>query len=142
MSVATTACVRSLLRSTASSRAAATSRLRVAPKSVPTSATRSPFRISNQNSLSQRIVRTPVELSCCMLPYHTATASALLTSMLSASSTSAAWSLEGFGQGIFVHPLQGKVGIEAYSGVLEAPCPFIHPKMTIKEINLGQYLSE
>ncbi|OVA00340.1 hypothetical protein BVC80_1183g27 [Macleaya cordata] len=51
-------------------------------------AARSPFRISKQKPLSNRIFRSPVEMSCCvesLMPYHTATASALLTSMLSVS---------------------------------------------------------
>ncbi|XP_054802110.1 protein NUCLEAR FUSION DEFECTIVE 6, mitochondrial-like isoform X3 [Prosopis cineraria] len=58
----------------------------------------SPFSTLKQKSLSKRIFRLPVELSCCvemMLPYHTATASALLTSMLSVSHQSYGWNPEG-----------------------------------------------
>ncbi|TXG47459.1 hypothetical protein EZV62_026753 [Acer yangbiense] len=58
----------------------------------------SPFRVPKQKPLSHRIFRSPVELSCCvetMLPYHTATASALLTSMLSVSPRIYGWTSEG-----------------------------------------------
>ncbi|XP_020553967.1 uncharacterized protein LOC105175568 isoform X2 [Sesamum indicum] len=58
----------------------------------------SPFRISSQKPLSARIFRSPVEMSSVsvvsMLPYHTATASAVLTSMLSVAPRSHAWTLE------------------------------------------------
>ncbi|XP_022723634.1 protein NUCLEAR FUSION DEFECTIVE 6, chloroplastic/mitochondrial-like isoform X3 [Durio zibethinus] len=88
---------RSVLRS-AASRATAATRVASAPKPMLRPAC-SPFRISKQNPLSSRIFRrSPVELSCCvetMLPYHTATASALLTSMLSVSRRSAGWTPEG-----------------------------------------------
>ncbi|XP_018493297.1 protein NUCLEAR FUSION DEFECTIVE 6, mitochondrial [Raphanus sativus] len=59
-----------------------------ASKFSRTASSRSAFRMPKQSPLSNHIFRSPVELSCCvetMLPYHTATASALLNSMLSAS---------------------------------------------------------
>ncbi|KAH9748825.1 hypothetical protein KPL70_005155 [Citrus sinensis] len=91
------AAARSVLRSTATPRAAVSGRLAagIKPKAAPTS---SPFRMPKQNPLSQRLFRSPVELSCCvetMLPFHTATASALLTSMLSVSRRSYGWTSEG-----------------------------------------------
>ncbi|CAK9154847.1 unnamed protein product, partial [Ilex paraguariensis] len=49
---------------------------------------RSPFRMKTRHPLSSRILRCPVEMSACvetMQPYHTATASALMTSMLTIS---------------------------------------------------------
>ncbi|KAJ7948352.1 Protein NUCLEAR FUSION DEFECTIVE 6, chloroplastic/mitochondrial [Quillaja saponaria] len=57
-------------------------------------AARSPFRFATYKPLSNRTVRCPAELSFCvesMLPYHTATASALMTSMLSVSRNSCGW---------------------------------------------------
>ncbi|XP_040375313.1 protein NUCLEAR FUSION DEFECTIVE 6, mitochondrial isoform X3 [Rosa chinensis] len=79
---------RSVLRSTASRTTQLRSRLAFAAKTKP--AVASPFSIpkQNQNLLSHRIFRSPAELSCCvetLLPYHTATASALLTSKLEVS---------------------------------------------------------
>ncbi|XP_065879931.1 protein NUCLEAR FUSION DEFECTIVE 6, mitochondrial-like isoform X2 [Euphorbia lathyris] len=89
-----TAAARSFLRSTASR----TTRLASGPKPMPgNKPSVSPFGISKQNPLSHRIFRSPVEMSCCvetMLPYHTATASALLTSMLSVSSRNYGWTPE------------------------------------------------
>ncbi|KAM5588157.1 protein NUCLEAR FUSION DEFECTIVE 6, mitochondrial-like [Rosa sericea] len=81
---------RSVLRSTASRTTQLRSRLAFAAKTKPVA---SPFSIpkQNQNLLSHRIFRSPVELSCCvetLLPYHTATASALLTSKLEVSQRS------------------------------------------------------
>ncbi|KAL5132271.1 Protein NUCLEAR FUSION DEFECTIVE 6, chloroplastic/mitochondrial [Glycine soja] len=57
-------------------------------------AARSPFRVASNKPLSQSTLRCPVELSFCvesMLPYHSATASALMTSMLSVSRHSYGW---------------------------------------------------
>ncbi|KAJ6402118.1 hypothetical protein OIU84_014240 [Salix udensis] len=89
-----TAAARSFLRSTP-----AAARMASAPKPKPGSKPAfSPFRVSKQSPLSPRILRSPVEMSCCvetMLPYHTATSSALLNSMLSVSRRSYGWTPEG-----------------------------------------------
>ncbi|KAJ9136128.1 hypothetical protein P3X46_033236 [Hevea brasiliensis] len=94
MSAAAAATARSFLRSTANR----TVRLASGPKpGLRSQPALSPFRISKQGPLSHRIFRSPVEMSCCvetMLPYHTATASALLTSMLSVSRRSYGWTPE------------------------------------------------
>ncbi|KAL3617116.1 hypothetical protein CASFOL_039510 [Castilleja foliolosa] len=88
---------RSLLRSATSSARISTARISscAKPRVSP-----SPFRISSQNPLSARISRLPVEMCCVsmtsMLPYHTATASAVLNSMLSVAPRTHAWTLEGF----------------------------------------------
>ncbi|KAJ1387961.1 hypothetical protein SESBI_39516 [Sesbania bispinosa] len=84
---------RSIFRSSSVGRSA----FRVASEAKPA---RSPFRIASNKPLSQSqsTLRFPVELSFCvesMMPYHTATASALMTSMLSISRRSYAWLPEG-----------------------------------------------
>ncbi|KAI5593212.1 hypothetical protein BDE02_04G203200 [Populus trichocarpa] len=56
------------------------------------------FASPNKARFSPRIVRSPVEMSCCvetMLPYRTATSSALRNSMLSVSRRSYGWTPEG-----------------------------------------------
>ncbi|XP_041994102.1 uncharacterized protein LOC121744576 isoform X3 [Salvia splendens] len=75
-------------------RSAARISVGVKPRASP-----SPFRLPSQNPLSARIFRSPVEMSsvtvASMLPCHTATASALLTSMLSVAPRTHAWTIEG-----------------------------------------------
>ncbi|XP_028777440.1 protein NUCLEAR FUSION DEFECTIVE 6, chloroplastic/mitochondrial-like isoform X2 [Neltuma alba] len=87
------AAARSLARS-AAARSIRTMNLATGARARPTC---SPFGIPKRNPLSNRMFRSPVELSCCvesMLPYHTATASALLTSMLAVSRRSYGWTPE------------------------------------------------
>ncbi|KAL8463064.1 hypothetical protein ACS0TY_033902 [Phlomoides rotata] len=87
---------RSLTRSATGYARIATARLSAG---VKTRAAPSPFLISSQKPLSARIFRSPVEMSSVsissMLPYHTATASALLTSMLSVAPRGHGWNIEG-----------------------------------------------
>ncbi|KAL6542825.1 hypothetical protein OROHE_010345 [Orobanche hederae] len=85
----------SVLRSAATTARISAIRLTggVKPRTAP-----SPFRISSQKPLSARIFRSPVEMSSIsvvsMLPYHSATASAVLTSMLSVAPLGHGWSIE------------------------------------------------
>ncbi|CAL0323614.1 unnamed protein product [Lupinus luteus] len=88
-SVAGAAAARSVIRSCSTRRAAF--RLGSEAKSA-----HSPFRMASNKPLSQSMYRCRVESSFCvesMLPYHTATASALMTSMLSVSRDSYGWLL-------------------------------------------------
>ncbi|XP_030928608.1 protein NUCLEAR FUSION DEFECTIVE 6, chloroplastic/mitochondrial-like isoform X1 [Quercus lobata] len=91
--MASAAAARSIFRSCSGSARGAAARL--APQATSTAKTaRSPFRIPNKNSLSNSALRCPVQTSFCvesMLPYHTATASALMTSMLSISGGTYGW---------------------------------------------------
>ncbi|XP_022848145.1 protein NUCLEAR FUSION DEFECTIVE 6, chloroplastic/mitochondrial-like isoform X3 [Olea europaea var. sylvestris] len=84
---------RSCLRSATTSTRSAAARFFAGAK--PKAST-SPFRPSSQGP--PRVFRSPVEMrsisSASMLPYHAATASALLTSMLSVSPRSHAWTPE------------------------------------------------
>ncbi|EXB24799.1 hypothetical protein L484_005178 [Morus notabilis] len=90
------AAARSVLRSTAT-RSTLGSRLASGSRPKPAS---SPFRIpkQNQNRLSRPTFRQSAEeMSRCLgslLPYHSTTASALLTSMLSDSHRTCCWTPE------------------------------------------------
>ncbi|XP_022764081.1 protein NUCLEAR FUSION DEFECTIVE 6, chloroplastic/mitochondrial-like isoform X2 [Durio zibethinus] len=86
------AAARSVIRS--SSARNAVSQLYSQAKAAP-----SPFHVSSKFRLSGRIFRCPVKASVCVesvLPYHTATASALMKSMLSISRRSYVWLPEGW----------------------------------------------
>ncbi|KAF5760744.1 putative protein NUCLEAR FUSION DEFECTIVE 6, chloroplastic/mitochondrial [Helianthus annuus] len=95
--MATAVAARSVFRHASAVRSAASRISAGAAKPNATSSTRSAFRFPSQKPLSHRIFRSPVEMSCVsvesMLPFHTATASALLTSMLLAPRT-CGWTLE------------------------------------------------
>ncbi|XP_071721050.1 protein NUCLEAR FUSION DEFECTIVE 6, mitochondrial-like isoform X3 [Rutidosis leptorrhynchoides] len=85
------AAARNVFRSASVRNAAA----RMASKPKPA---RSPFSIPGRNSLNQRIFRCPVEMSAClesMQPFHSVTASALMTSMLTLSQNGYGWLPEG-----------------------------------------------
>ncbi|KAJ8532117.1 hypothetical protein K7X08_012040 [Anisodus acutangulus] len=65
---------------------------------VEAKAARSPFRTPSRTPHSHRIFRCPAEMSACLeslQPYHTVTASALMTSMLTDSLRSYSWLSEG-----------------------------------------------
>ncbi|GKU96378.1 hypothetical protein SLEP1_g9619 [Rubroshorea leprosula] len=89
--MASLSAARSILRSNSVRNAAARLAQQDKSKSAPYA-----FRPSStsKTSVTSRTFRCPVEASFClesMLPYHTVTASALMTSMLSISRNSPAW---------------------------------------------------
>ncbi|GAB4859610.1 hypothetical protein Ancab_011084 [Ancistrocladus abbreviatus] len=85
--MATIAAARSIFRSASAQKAAA----RIASE---TKAARSPFSVPTNKPLSHRIFRYAAQMSVLvetMQPFHTVTASALMTSMLSVSRCSYSW---------------------------------------------------
>ncbi|XP_022140726.1 protein NUCLEAR FUSION DEFECTIVE 6, chloroplastic/mitochondrial-like isoform X1 [Momordica charantia] len=61
-------------------------------------ASSSPFRMATNKPLSHRTFRCAAEMSFClesMMPFHSASSSALMTSMLSISRNSCGWLPEG-----------------------------------------------
>ncbi|XAR59180.1 hypothetical protein NMG60_11014874 [Bertholletia excelsa] len=88
------AVARSVFRSSAVRSAGA----RLAEGAKP-KAPRSPLRLPTRKPFSSRIFRSPVGMSSVcvdsMLPFYTATASALLTSMLSVAPRCYGWTAEG-----------------------------------------------
>nr|GEW29771.1 protein nuclear fusion defective 6, chloroplastic/mitochondrial-like isoform X1 [Tanacetum cinerariifolium] len=96
--MASAGAARSVFRSAAAFRTAASRTTSAAAKPNATSSARSAFRFPSQKPMSHRIFRSPVELSAVsvesMLPFHTATASALLTSMLSSAPRTCGWIIE------------------------------------------------
>ncbi|XP_020266566.1 protein NUCLEAR FUSION DEFECTIVE 6, chloroplastic/mitochondrial-like [Asparagus officinalis] len=86
-----TTAARSFLRSSSSVRSAA-AKIASKPKPSPSS-----FRLPKPIA-APRILRSPVEMSFCvesLLPMHSVTAAALMTSMLSVSRGGYGWLIEG-----------------------------------------------
>ncbi|KAL8249182.1 hypothetical protein R6Q59_006050 [Mikania micrantha] len=93
--MASASAARSFLRSTTVRNAAASISSRSKCKAGHSS---SSFRFSATKPISHRIFRCPVEMSVClatMQPFHTATASALMTSKLTLSRWGYGWLPEG-----------------------------------------------
>ncbi|KAI3925877.1 hypothetical protein MKX01_014517 [Papaver californicum] len=89
------ATARSSLRSASSS--FRSSAARVSPQAKPKSSPSASSLFSQQKPLSQRIFRSPVEMSCCvdsLMPFHSANSSSLLISMLGVSNQTYFWLLE------------------------------------------------
>ncbi|XP_052620775.1 protein NUCLEAR FUSION DEFECTIVE 6, mitochondrial-like [Lactuca sativa] len=89
---------RSILRSASTSVKSSVTRISAGAKPSSTGAAHSPFRIRTQKPQSHRIFRLPVEISCVavesLIPFHSATASALLTSMLSNAPYPYSWTID------------------------------------------------
>ncbi|MCL7037549.1 hypothetical protein MKW94_003410 [Papaver nudicaule] len=90
------ATARSVFRSASTSFRGSAARL--SPQAKPKSSPSASSFFSHEKPLSQRIFRSPVELSCCvdsLMPFHSANSSSLLISMLGVSNQPYFWLLQG-----------------------------------------------
>ncbi|XP_020080610.1 protein NUCLEAR FUSION DEFECTIVE 6, chloroplastic/mitochondrial-like isoform X2 [Ananas comosus] len=94
MAAATATAARSVLRASPFSLRSAVARL-----ASESGASRSPLlRLPKRSSVASRFFRCPAEMSFCaesLMPMHSATAAALMTSMLSVSLRGYGWLSEG-----------------------------------------------
>ncbi|KAL5998871.1 hypothetical protein ACLOJK_009819 [Asimina triloba] len=93
---------RSVIRSSTTIRNAAAAAAKLSSEAGTSRSSSKTFRFAasakNPSLPSRFLLRSPVEMSCCietLLPLHTATSSAVLTSLLSVAGPSYGWLSEG-----------------------------------------------